>query len=376
MASKGALELASYLLPVLLGGTKVGIAARQARNQRSNLLKKMLGKRKPYSRPSKRRGRKRRRDDRPTPPPIRPPHFDPPRNRETKQLAQTLGGPFLGVHGCNIAKPIKRGKSKLSKKQVFMSNASGQFGSNKNECYYAQFTAFKLSDYTGLMDNLITIGQTDAQVTREETYDLNASSSNGLSRIWIVQDRMVYTIRNNYLHSVNIHAYWYSTKKDGSNAPREDMIPALDDIAGSDAGWETSVNVYPGHARHLKSYHKLHKSDYVRLDPGQEVKFVYTNGGYWLSGDYIDQVSDEYQRRLRSGALLLRVEGSVIHDSTTDTLVAIGDTKLDYVCKRSVSYRFSAETNQVQRYETSDNLDSVSSGRQVHRHNPELEAQI
>jgi hypothetical protein len=236
-------------------------------------------------------------------------------------------------------------------------SGAGVLTTSINQCSYTNFTIGRSSDYHALMQNFVKIGETDANSEREETYDLRSWNQ---QRLWLTGTVSVMKLRNNSAYPTDIIFYECAAKEYTAVTAESAIDDGLDDLAGTDAGWETEPMFYPTMSKTFNKRYRILNKRKVRLNPGDETTYVVkTAFGKVFDEDYYDSRTAQTIWPRLTKALLIRVQGCISHDQTTSTLVGYASAQIDYVQETTHRYRF-IQATQVRRDTYSDGYDAVA----------------
>lgn len=122
-------------------------------------------------------------------------------------------------------------------------------------------------------------------------------------------------VKNNYQVPVKITMYLCRVKNDTSLTA---LTCFTDGLTDSGAPSSTSTLVYLSDSELFKDLYKIEKTKSKLLKPGNHM-FLAGNTG-WV--DYSPSISDshnlDFQKSLKSFAILIRIEGDIAHDSSAD----------------------------------------------------------
>lgn len=200
--------------------------------------------------------------------------------------------------------------------------------------------------YHNLLNNrYIEVGKADDLTIREEVFDLRAQK-----RVFFeVSETKKVTIRVGSKVPAKVIAYWCKPKCRTDLLPIGAITAGLDQMAGSDAGWEDEVCWYPKHSPEFRRLYTVYKTKVLNMEPGGESVLYIKNEPYRFSEDFFDQHGTaEPMWPQTSRFLLLRIQGVVGNDTSTG--VGIASAQIDKVIERTLRFRFPTAALTVQRW--------------------------
>lgn len=160
-----------------------------------------------------------------------------------------------------------------------------------------------------------------------------------------------FEIRNAGLNPVKVRVYFFACTSNTDQHPRYGLEASANDLAQSDAGWETEPSIYMTTFAHIwRKAWKLVKTDAYILAPGEMQYATHKIGGGVYRPDTNDVEQKTYYKGL-SYVAVVRIEGTPVHDSTTETDVGLSSSKVDVVSKITDKYRF-----QIVQHQRKDSL--------------------
>lgn len=162
-------------------------------------------------------------------------------------------------------------------------------------------------------------------------------------------------VRNNYLVPVRFSYYWVMPKIDTNENPEDAVTNGLTDIASATV---TSAALFPSDSMLFTKLWKIVKSDTKLLYPGQDCSASYAVKDILYDNSLVDTHTTTFQCKMKSFALLMRIEGVPCHDSVTGN-VALSRAGVDVVYKRyhTVKYPGGADIKYI---EVSDGLQAIA----------------
>lgn len=146
--------------------------------------------------------------------------------------------------------------------------------------------------------------------------------------------------RNAAPNPVKVKIYYFMCKSHTDHTPLYFFQQDVDDANNAAATWESEPNVYPTDYKRLwAKFFKLVKTNTYLLAPGELQNFYVTHSGYIYNDDDVD-ASGQLYRKNQTGYLLVRTEGTPVHDSVSENDVGLSGTQLDFVIKYNDKYRY------------------------------------
>lgn len=278
--------------------------------------------------------RKRRRNRNPAPPRPRfrnPFSYSGPRSRGSYRKRA-----LYGRHKKKLIKfrpPPKRrpsfGPTMCRKNATFQ-----QLTCSENQASYTNFVVGDADDINGLFQYNYQIGMNDANtLSRLEQID---PQNYNTTKIYVRCFSRKLSFRNNYNLAVKITCYWVVPKCDASVTPSAAVAQGLDDLAGSDAGWESQPYFYPEHSMVFRKRFKIVKRKTVELNPGDSfTTHVYGGTGYFDKDWYDNHLDVLDVSRKWYRCCMVRLQGVVGHAVAGSTSGGYMDGKLDCVVEES-----------------------------------------
>lgn len=197
-----------------------------------------------------------------------------------------------------------------------------------NQCAYSEYPAFDNALIESVLDDLpyvdrATTPALDTVDLRNQGLELNLGIRDIYSKI---------TARNNYAIPVIADLYMLQIKNQSDIADIATMLNTADDQLQV-ATASTNVMTHPSDFKLFNETFKVLKHQKATLDAGDEFVMTYTRKNHSYDTEYVDDLSNPtyYKGNI---AFLLRTQGVVAHDATTDTNVGLGDGQLDVVLYR------------------------------------------
>lgn len=209
--------------------------------------------------------------------------------------------------------------------------STGQTTSAINQCGYS--THF-VGNYTALETvantDLRQIHVDDATGTVEEVVSTGLANSDG--KVHFKKIRMTIVIRNNFHTPCQLKVYHFECKDDTSESPTglltEEQTNNWINVTAI-----TSPAYYLSQGTLLRKYWKSLGVQTIMLNPGEQTTLVQEVPGFVYDGKAYDLAAISYRRK-NTRCLVWRQQGVVCHDDTTETLVGIANTSLDYIVTR------------------------------------------
>jgi hypothetical protein len=262
-----------------------------------------------------------------------------------------------GFRGPKPKRFYKKMAEQLGPLQYCRSTSGHTHTTSVNQIAYKSIQFGSLTKLRSMVNNYVQVGETDANVEREET--INRTDWAGVAKIYIRQYIGVVKFRNNSSYPQKLTLYWCIPKIRTDIRPENAIQEGLDDRAGADLGWETEPMFYPSHALTFRRRYQIYMKKIVRLNPGDEHTAVVKYGPFIYDDDWEDNVLDKDFMRYRTRFLLMRLQGCITHDQTLTDNVGYSEAQVDYIIEECVKYHALTATNAARDMYT-DTLDSVS----------------
>lgn len=160
---------------------------------------------------------------------------------------------------------------------------------------------------------------------------------------------------NNFEIPATFDIYLCKFKIDTSSTPLATLTSGDADVGITDA--DTNVLTFPSDFKEFqKTFHIVKHAKFV-LKAGDEFVFTHQRKNYRYDRLLANQSGTSYNKG--DEHILIRHEGAVAHDTTTSSLVGLGDGGCDYVLKRKAVIRYQGDLN-FRKIETVNNLGAIS----------------
>lgn len=140
--------------------------------------------------------------------------------------------------------------------------------------------------------------------------------------------------RNNYMFPVKFVAYEVVPKVDHSDAPQTCAKNVADHYNGTNIKWYC----WPSESAQFNRLWKIVDKHEMVLNPGDEFEHFFKWSGVYNQEDNDDQAFTYLKKYSKS--LLIRMSGTVCHDSMNTDRVGITDTRIDWMLKRRFELKF------------------------------------
>ncbi len=234
-----------------------------------------------------------------------------------------------------------------------------------NLCNFALLTLMQRSTIDVLLGLPQYMGQTDAGADVEEDIFFNVTDKNVK---FLIKQKSILKFRNNSATSIELHIWTLRGKVDTDSSPLTDYALSLDNEFGSDAGLETEVPFYPQHATAFMKKYKLQNHKHVKLAPGGETSY-YAALSKFLYDHERQQANDLVYPKQSSLHVLIKINGTIVHDTTNAALVGIGAAQCDIVTTTHTYFRKLGDLR-IPRITFADNLDAIAAEAQWHMGDP------
>lgn len=232
--------------------------------------------------------------------------------------------------------------------------------STTNQCAYYSLQAGYTTDREAYLNTLVIVGETDANVEREETIDKAAWP--GMKRILFRTWTKTYRFRNNTNYPLDMWMYECIPKQRTSISPADSIEAGFVDVqvAGGAVDWHTEPMFFPQNSKTFNLRYRVPKKKKVRLNPGDETTYVlYLKKNVLYDQDYVDTFPTLVYQPNLCKFLLIKIQGCITHDTTTHTNVGYSPATVDYISEEMVRYQHLTSTV-VNRWSYSDGLDTVA----------------
>lgn len=154
-----------------------------------------------------------------------------------------------------------------------------------------------------------------------------------------------------------VKVYLCVPKRDTSITPLSAITDGLTDMCNVS---ETNVCTYPTDSPLFNDLWKIVKSKSYVLKSGQQCTCSHSEKPFQYDPSLIDEHNLAYQRQYKGHVWLVVQQGTISHDSTTNTNVGIGGTLLDYTIKTKYVVKYSAGADIKYLYCDSTGLDTMA----------------
>ncbi len=259
----------------------------------------------------------------------------------------------------------------MSKQYRDMVTSSVDLSTGVNTTTFHTIKLGSASYWHSLMQRYIQVGETDANVEREETIDLRAWNS---QKLYISNSYGHITLKNNSSTSTFVQLYWVMPKQRTNIDPQNTIANGLDDKAGTDGGWELQPMFEPQDSKNFKANYVILKRTTGYMQPGDEQK-VYLQGAKQkvFSEDFYDIHSGLANWPGYSPMLMIRIRGAVAHDSVATEEIGYAGAYLDVISETCVKFHF-VKPGDVGCWTYTDGYSAFSNvAEQVQAHDPQFE---
>lgn len=230
-----------------------------------------------------------------------------------------------------LAKDLKKLKPSLA---TFMNYVTSTFqpAAAVNKAGYAGFDVVTPATIEALIDKLPVTDPSAVATT-------NATNMTAVTRNtkWYYNCRVKATLRNNYLFPCEVR--WYKVKpKDNTNNGLTTLMSNTQGESIVGAGDYDDPIFYPSSFPQVLQGWKILKSGVQVLNSGEELH-IFDNAEGWYNHEYQDEIATTYTVK-NTLQYLIRVQGTVAHDTTTSGLIGFSNVKLDGVVKREMKVRY------------------------------------
>lgn len=229
-----------------------------------------------------------------------------------------------------------------------------------NLCSYNEYFIGSTTTLEGLLANYKKVDDAGAG---DAVNTITMSTAGYNCRLKIVSGTEKLTMRNSIKIPVQVDLYWITPKYNASSAPSACLEHGADDLSLGDSDWQVEPWFYPGHAKTFRDLYRVDRHKKVFLEPGQStVAWLKMKPNITYDPNTNDYNSHTYRRRFCK-FMLIRLQGTVSHDQTTNTNVGFGDARLDIVRQTTYKYRF-VQANNIKYDQYTDALDALAVAEQ------------
>lgn len=206
--------------------------------------------------------------------------------------------------------------------------SSGVSTTGKNTCNYFSFSCGGEADFDNMMTGVqqVTINTADGTAIKTADFRLIDGSLGIKSR----QTKKV-QFRNNSCFPLKATFYELSIKLSTSKSPVQAIFDGLLD-RGITATAANMLSYWPTDSPIFNEAYKIQQKEAVYMNPGDEFAMTVRTGWQIYNVDVKDHaVRHAYDKDLNTRFIMVRLEGVIVHDATTDTDVGLGPATLDQV---------------------------------------------
>lgn len=229
---------------------------------------------------------------------------------------------------------------------------------NKSALHYHTIGTF--TQLNQLMDDEYIIkGQTDALVTRDETYNLSYQTIGDKGQFKLLyKGVLVWKLKNNYNYSVQCVVYYLVSKLNQATDPKSAVESGLDNITDT-ADPEQDICYYPRHSDEFRRRWKVVKMKSFTMISGAETALRLSTG-WRVFNPRVPGVEGNTTPYMtgHSRSIMIRMQGSIGNNEAGGQVGYTGG-KLDTIYERHFKFRHIGQ-HQVKRYKASNNLSAVT----------------
>ena len=214
--------------------------------------------------------------------------------------------------------------------------SSGNITTNDNEANYLLLQANRSSDLESAMTlfryfNPATAGTLTTADPTSGTYSREIQVDNVSVHI---------NLRNNYQVPVRCRVYTVTPKDDTSVTPTSAFTQGMTDQYITSPGL-TSLTSYPSDIKQFNELWKIVDTTNYLIQPGSEKELKYNTGRFDYNSSVQDSHALSFQKQWKAVCFMVRIEGVLAHDSA-GTLVGLSDAGLDWIMRRTWTFRYDA----------------------------------
>lgn len=164
-------------------------------------------------------------------------------------------------------------------------------------------------------------------------------------------------LRNNGHTPCNVKVYLCAPKRDTNILPTTAITSGLTDMCNVS---NTDVCTYPTDSPLFNDLWKIVKSKSYKLKSGHTAECTHTEKAFQYDPSMVDEHNLTYQKQYGGHVWLVVHQGTIAHDSTTNSDIGIGPSKLDYVIRTKYLIKYSAGADIKYLYCDSTDLDTMA----------------
>lgn len=194
-----------------------------------------------------------------------------------------------------------------------------------NQCKVQSIEANSHTQVVAAIDKLRYL---NTSVTTGAMTTIDGDSGTEARKLYFKNAYFKMLARNNYKVAARVKIYLVTSKGEGSSSPQTYFEAGL-----LDQGNPSNVSVLAQYtdSRLAQQFFKIEKSTERLLQPGQEMTLSYNAGSFYYDPSVLDGHPFAFQKRWKSCFFVIRVQGSVAHDTSLleyGTTAAAVDTLL------------------------------------------------
>lgn len=222
---------------------------------------------------------------------------------------------------------------------VYKDTATFQVSCSTNLCGYNEGLLWRVANIE-LMLNSLPYTNVAAPGTNA-TFDATTIVPNTK---WAIQCYAKAVMRNNYLFPIKVNCYICKPKVQTGTAPSAVVLTGITKIANPSISNNDQVDLFPSDSPDFHLLYKIIRSCSHELKTGDECIVPYSELIKY-DQEYQDLNTSNYNPPY-SRFIMVRIQGVVCHDSTTDTNIGYASGKLDVVIHRTFKLKKSSEAPQ------------------------------
>lgn len=244
---------------------------------------------------------------------------------------------------------LKKDKKKNLAKHCFYQTATGQAVCASSQAGYTEVFMWNPTAIESMLDSL-PILNTAAPGTKTAVDMTTITNPTN----WDIDCWAEVVIKNNYLYPVDVTCYIIKPKEDMSTSPSNACVLGYALKANPSITSQYDINFYPSDSSQFGDTWTIIKScSPKRLTAGDELVEKYSSRLHYDQED-LDLVSATYKRK-HTVAVLVRVQGTVAHDSVTVSNIGTSEGAVDIIVRRKFKVAYPAIAPQ----ETLDNSNGL-----------------
>lgn len=176
------------------------------------------------------------------------------------------------------------------------------------------------------------------------------------------------TVRNNYNISTDVKIYACVPKEDTSIDPVTAFSNGMADQGNPTI---TEPELYLTDSDQFNRLWKIEKVISKRMHPGQEMSLTMSGGKFGYDPSLVDSHNLTYQKQYKGSSFVIRVQGTLGHDSTVTTERGLMKASVDYIVRRKVVIKYDAGVSLNDFTIDSSGLSTFTNGPQQSQRNVE-----